>query len=152
MEQALAFRVMRLSAPQLQTDLPLRLALAADTAADAADVAKQAFAHRTVLRDPIDACGIGANLELPQSFGLIYLGETWCAVRGIHRRRAKSSSQPTKLQATEIVTVVENEASRKGSLSRRIQNRIQDWNAPQHLTVRSGRLSICLAVQPAVHM
>ena len=33
------------------------------------------FAERTVLRDAVDACGIGPLLQLPSGFGSVFLGE-----------------------------------------------------------------------------
>ena len=80
---ALGFRVMRLCKPSLQGDSPLLLDLAADLTAGwqpstpdhaALDYAAP-FAGRVQLRHPSSAWGLEGMLELPQSFGVIYLGE-----------------------------------------------------------------------------
>ena len=82
---ALGFRVMRLCKPNLQEETPLRLDLATDLTADwqptstgrqsSIDTENIPFANRVQMRLPSDAWGLEGMLELPQSFGVIYLGE-----------------------------------------------------------------------------
>lgn len=82
--QQLGFRVMRLCKPSLHVDAPLRLNLGEDMEADGGRVAGvdeaealacAPFASRVQLGDSLDAAGLTGMMELPQSFGTIYLGE-----------------------------------------------------------------------------
>eukprot|EP00873_Tetraselmis_striata_P026048 jgi/Tetstr1/446312/TSEL_033855.t1 len=86
--QQLGFRVMRLCKPSLHVDAPLRLNLGEDMEADGGRVAGvdeaealacAPFASRVQLGDSLDAAGLTGMMELPQSFGTIYLGETFCS-------------------------------------------------------------------------
>ena len=82
---ALGFRVMRLCKPSMQGESPFRLNLDTDLTAgwlptSASDKAVHEarttpFADRVQLFKPADAWGLDGMLELPQSFGVIYLGE-----------------------------------------------------------------------------
>ena len=81
---ALGFRVMRLCKPSLQSENPFRLDLATDLTAawepgraqqPPLDASTAPFADRTQLHSPEGAWGLEGLLELPQSFGVIYLGE-----------------------------------------------------------------------------
>ncbi|KAL6883519.1 hypothetical protein ACP4OV_010933 [Aristida adscensionis] len=108
---SLAFRVMRLSRPSLQPDpaamlrfdprdvfLPEDALTGADpsAAADflhglvhpaespAAVPGDFTFRDRFLLRDPADALALPGLLVLPQSFGAIYLGETFCSYISIN--------------------------------------------------------------------
>eukprot|EP00850_Spirogloea_muscicola_P016306 SM000131S26736 [mRNA] locus=s131:235600:240083:- [translate_table: standard] len=103
---ALAFRVMRLCRPALQVDLPLCCdprdlcagedddddddgggGLGSSSRALAGGAAVigggggggGVFARRYELREPVEALGLGGMLVLPQAFGSIYLGETFCS-------------------------------------------------------------------------
>ncbi|KAL9234071.1 hypothetical protein vseg_008984 [Gypsophila vaccaria] len=98
---SLAFRVMRLCRPSLHVETPLlfhpedlligedlsfdlssAVSAADDAAADAA--ADVSFKSRFLLSDPISAAGLSGLLVLPQSFGAIYLGETFCSYISIN--------------------------------------------------------------------
>ncbi|ONM05388.1 hypothetical protein ZEAMMB73_Zm00001d032566 [Zea mays] len=108
---SLAFRVMRLSRPSLQPDLaallrfdPRDVFLPEDalTGSDPSAAAKFlhgllhpadsatavpgdfTFRDRFLLRDPADALALPGLLVLPQSFGAIYLGETFCSYISIN--------------------------------------------------------------------
>uniref|UniRef100_A0A0E0BCA9 Trafficking protein particle complex subunit 13 n=1 Tax=Oryza glumipatula TaxID=40148 RepID=A0A0E0BCA9_9ORYZ len=111
---SLAFRVMRLSRPSLQPDqaaalrfdprdvfLPEDALTGPDpSAADAAAFLQGllhpldspattvpgdfTFRDRFLLRDPVDALALPGLLVLPQSFGAIYLGETFCSYISIN--------------------------------------------------------------------
>ncbi|WVZ59498.1 hypothetical protein U9M48_009625 [Paspalum notatum var. saurae] len=108
---SLAFRVMRLSRPSLQPDpaallrfdprdvfLPEDALTGSDPSAAAdflhsllhpADSAAAVpgdftFRDRFLLRDPADALALPGLLVLPQSFGAIYLGETFCSYISIN--------------------------------------------------------------------
>ena len=81
---SLGFRVMRLCRPSLLSEAPLRFDLAQDMAsgwsdqAEASSLPDQAsapFAQRVQLQQPVGHWGSEGLLELPQSFGMIYLGE-----------------------------------------------------------------------------
>ncbi|XP_058078040.1 uncharacterized protein LOC131226268 isoform X2 [Magnolia sinica] len=96
---SLAFRVMRLCRPSFHVDAPLRLdPLDLITAEDLfhsndhhhplthneADSADPSYRDRFVLRNPNDAMGLPGLLVLPQAFGAIYLGETFCSYISIN--------------------------------------------------------------------
>uniref|UniRef100_A0A0E0M9B1 Trafficking protein particle complex subunit 13 n=1 Tax=Oryza punctata TaxID=4537 RepID=A0A0E0M9B1_ORYPU len=111
---SLAFRVMRLSRPSLQPDqaaalrfdprdvfLPEDALTGPDPSASAAAAFLQGLLHppdspvttvpgdftfrdRFLLRDPADALALPGLLVLPQSFGAIYLGETFCSYISIN--------------------------------------------------------------------
>ncbi|KAJ1294966.1 hypothetical protein BS78_01G187200 [Paspalum vaginatum] len=108
---SLAFRVMRLSRPSLQPDPAALLrfdprdvflpedALTGPDPSAAADFLHHllhppdsgatvpgdfTFRDRFLLRDPADALALSGLLVLPQSFGAIYLGETFCSYISIN--------------------------------------------------------------------
>ncbi|KAG2537215.1 hypothetical protein PVAP13_9NG255900 [Panicum virgatum] len=108
---SLAFRVMRLSRPSLQPDPAALLrfdprdvflpedALTGPDPSAAADFlhgllhppdptatvpGEFTFRDRFLLRDPADALALPGLLVLPQSFGAIYLGETFCSYISIN--------------------------------------------------------------------
>ncbi|KAL1226304.1 hypothetical protein V5N11_017771 [Cardamine amara subsp. amara] len=95
---SLAFRVMRLCKPSFHVDPPLRIdpfdLLAGEdfsddpasaslfrrhvSSADAFD-SDLTYRNRFLLNHPTDPIGLSGLLLLPQSFGAIYLGETFCS-------------------------------------------------------------------------
>lgn len=92
----LAFRVMRLCKPSFQVDLPLRVDPVdlmigedfLDDAQSANDLSsilakdhtrEEGYWKRFELENPSDAMGVSGLLVLPQTFGSIYLGETFCS-------------------------------------------------------------------------
>jgi hypothetical protein len=95
---SLAFRVMRLCKPSFHVDPPLRIdpfdLLAGEdfsddpssaslfrrhvSSADAVD-SDLSYRNRFLLNHPTDPIGLSGLLLLPQSFGAIYLGETFCS-------------------------------------------------------------------------
>ncbi|CAN6287831.1 unnamed protein product [Urochloa humidicola] len=108
---SLAFRVMRLSRPSLQPDpaallrfdprdvfLPEDALTGPDPSATAEFLHRLlhppdstaavpgdfTFRNRFLLRDPADALALPGLLVLPQSFGAIYLGETFCSYISIN--------------------------------------------------------------------
>lgn len=101
---SLAFRVMRLCRPTFQVETPLRfdpadLLVGEDlfddlTAAshlprlldinNKSTDADLTYRSRFLLRDLSDAMGLSGLLVLPQSFGAIYLGETFCSYISIN--------------------------------------------------------------------
>ncbi|KAG7019625.1 Trafficking protein particle complex subunit 13, partial [Cucurbita argyrosperma subsp. argyrosperma] len=97
---SLAFRVMRLCRPSFQVDSPLRLdpvdLVAGEDIFDDPLAARQlprlleaqlsdesdsdpSYSSRFLLHDSSDAMGLTGLLVLPQAFGAIYLGETFCS-------------------------------------------------------------------------
>ncbi|KAF5820751.1 putative trafficking protein particle complex subunit 13 [Helianthus annuus] len=101
--QSLAFRVMRLCRPTFQVETPLRFELSdlilGEDLLDDPSAAPQlrhllhtidsstdlTYTNRFLLRDdPSDAMGLPGMLVLPQSFGAIYLGETFCSYISIN--------------------------------------------------------------------
>lgn len=85
---SLVFRVMRLCRPALQVDMPLKYDVADifygedhpnPPAAAGGDDGAGAFAARCDLMQPMDAWGLSDMMVLPQAFGSIYLGETFCS-------------------------------------------------------------------------
>lgn len=103
---SLAFRVMRLCRPSFHSSAsPLRLHLsdifAGEDLLSADDLLRHyeggsssefTFRHRFVLDKPTDAFDVSGLLVLPQSFGAIYLGETFCSYISINN----SSSSEAK--------------------------------------------------------
>ncbi|XP_057417297.1 uncharacterized protein LOC130711618 [Lotus japonicus] len=95
---SVAFRVMRLCRPSFNVDPPLRLDpadlfvgedLFDDPAAPAVDslIAPDSdpnYRNRFLLNHFSDALGLSGLLVLPQSFGAIYLGETFCSYISIN--------------------------------------------------------------------
>ena len=95
-QHALVFRIMRLSRPSLTPEDPLRFSLGHDLSADGAaggdpqlasalPASSYPFAGRLALGgsggggDAAAAGGLSGLLALPQSFGLVYLGESFQA-------------------------------------------------------------------------
>ncbi|CAM6096380.1 unnamed protein product [Calypogeia fissa] len=88
---SLAFRVMRLCRPAMHVDIGLRLDPVdlmcgeddVQKIVEAPDVEetqeKTSFWRRSELQEPVDALGLSGLLVLPQTFGSIYLGETFCS-------------------------------------------------------------------------
>lgn len=97
---SLAFRVMRLCRPSFQVDPPLRLdpvdLIAGEDLLDDPVAASElprlleaqlpdssdndlSYSSRFLLSDSSDAMGLTGLLVLPQAFGAIYLGETFCS-------------------------------------------------------------------------
>lgn len=94
---SLAFRVMRLCRPAFQVDLPMRVDAVdlivgedfLDDAHSAQHLAtllssahnsrEEGYWRRFELEEPSDAMGLSGLLVLPQAFGSIYLGETFCS-------------------------------------------------------------------------
>ncbi len=71
---------MRLCRPSLPVDLKIRLNLAEDMSTSNSFLESPvpisaAYADRVHIEQGLDACGIAGFLQLPQSFGTIYLGE-----------------------------------------------------------------------------
>ncbi|XP_039139075.1 trafficking protein particle complex subunit 13 [Dioscorea cayenensis subsp. rotundata] len=98
-QQSLAFRVMRLCRPSFQAeDALLRLhpadLLAGEDLLDVSSLppslldprggADFSFRDRFQLENPTDAMALSGLLVLPQSFGAIYLGETFCSYISIN--------------------------------------------------------------------
>ncbi|KAI4304354.1 hypothetical protein MLD38_039879 [Melastoma candidum] len=98
---SLAFRVMRLCRPSLHVDLPLLfdpsdlvhgedIPLLSPSPSPApsdpllSDSAELDYRSRFLLRHPTDSSGLSGLLLLPQSFGAIYLGETFCSYISIN--------------------------------------------------------------------
>lgn len=95
---SLAFRVMRLCRPSLHVETPLLFdpadllvgedapssllpPLPSDSLSSDTDLS---FRSRFLLSDPSHASGLSGLLVLPQSFGAIYLGETFCSYISIN--------------------------------------------------------------------
>ncbi|KAJ0017306.1 hypothetical protein Pint_10625 [Pistacia integerrima] len=103
---SLAFRVMRLCKPSLHVEPPLRLDPAdlfvgedifddpiaasnlppllsshVDSTNNSSDLS---YRSRFLLHDPSDSIGLSGLLVLPQAFGAIYLGETFCSYISIN--------------------------------------------------------------------
>eukprot|EP00271_Cylindrocystis_brebissonii_P015586 TRINITY_DN38520_c0_g1_i1.p1 TRINITY_DN38520_c0_g1~~TRINITY_DN38520_c0_g1_i1.p1 ORF type:complete len:454 (-),score=82.78 TRINITY_DN38520_c0_g1_i1:56-1417(-) len=87
----LAFRVMRLCRPALQVDLPLKYDpediwygedeedIPPRDRSSEGSAAEDLFLARAELSQPLDAFGLTGMMVLPQAFGSIYLGETFCS-------------------------------------------------------------------------
>ncbi|KAK9057996.1 hypothetical protein SSX86_022836 [Deinandra increscens subsp. villosa] len=100
--QSLAFRVMRLCRPTFHVETPLRFDLSDLIVGEDDDDPQSQFrrllqsqsstttdltyTNRFLLHDdhPSDAMGLPGMLVLPQSFGAIYLGETFCSYISIN--------------------------------------------------------------------
>ncbi|XP_021726418.1 trafficking protein particle complex subunit 13-like isoform X1 [Chenopodium quinoa] len=98
---SLAFRVMRLCRPSLHVETPLLFdpadllvgegdsssllphSLSSDNSDNGSDN-DLSFRSRFLLSDPSSASGLSGLLVLPQSFGAIYLGETFCSYISIN--------------------------------------------------------------------
>jgi hypothetical protein len=82
---SLVFRVMRLCRPALQVDFPLRIHpgdLIGESdilPPQSSTIPDGSFTGRSELRSSMDAFGVTGMLVLPQTFGSIYLGETFCS-------------------------------------------------------------------------
>ncbi|XAR59145.1 hypothetical protein NMG60_11014811 [Bertholletia excelsa] len=108
-QHSLAFRVMRLCRPSFHSETPLRFdpcdliagedlfddAVAASnlprllsnhtlTSPKSTDSSDLTYRSRFLLHDPSDAIGLPGLLILPQAFGAIYLGETFCSYISIN--------------------------------------------------------------------
>ncbi|CAH1418975.1 unnamed protein product [Lactuca virosa] len=101
---SLAFRVMRLCRPTFHVETPLRFdpcdlvvgedlfdspsadtrLLRVNSASFDSSPADLTYRNRFLLRDDSDAMGVPGLLVLPQSFGAIYLGETFCSYISIN--------------------------------------------------------------------
>ncbi|XP_058196772.1 uncharacterized protein LOC131312805 isoform X1 [Rhododendron vialii] len=102
---SLAFRVMRLCKPSFHVDTPLRFdpcdLIAGEDLFDdpvaashlprllnnhpfSAPDSDLTYRSRFLLHDPSDAMGLSGLLVLPQAFGAIYLGETFCSYISIN--------------------------------------------------------------------
>ncbi|KAK8607938.1 hypothetical protein V6N13_023382 [Hibiscus sabdariffa] len=101
---SLAFRVMRLCNPSFPVDPPFRVdpadlffgedmfddpllalsPLLSTHLSKSTDSSDMSFADRYLLHHPSDAMGFSGLLLLPQSFGAIYLGETFCSYISIN--------------------------------------------------------------------
>ena len=86
---ALVFRIMRLSPPQLDfhpsaprfdlsEDMFADEITAPSSSSDPTAFARHPFARRAQLDEP-SSLGVGQQLVLPQSFGVVHLGSTWAA-------------------------------------------------------------------------
>lgn len=87
MDDALAFRVLRLAKPAFGVQQPLKFQLDEDMTSDlirksshrtAASTFQEPFADRTELQSALAACGVGSLMMLTKSFGEAYLGEVIC--------------------------------------------------------------------------
>ena len=87
MDDALAFRVLRLAKPAFGIQQPLKFQLDEDMTSDlirrsshstAASKFQEPFADRTELQSALAACGVGGLMVLTKSFGDAYLGEVIC--------------------------------------------------------------------------
>ncbi|KAK0580053.1 hypothetical protein LWI29_035704 [Acer saccharum] len=111
---SLAFRVMRLCRPSIHVEPPLRLdpmdlfvgedifddpiastnlpplisthvpSSSSSAKAISSDTADLTFSSRFLLHHPSDSIGLSGLLVLPQAFGAIYLGETFCSYISIN--------------------------------------------------------------------
>ncbi|XP_022715903.1 trafficking protein particle complex subunit 13-like isoform X2 [Durio zibethinus] len=103
---SLAFRVMRLCKPSFHVEPPFRLdpadlfvgedffddplaasnlpQLLSSHISEATDSSDLTYANRFLLHQPSDSMGFSGLLVLPQSFGAIYLGETFCSYISIN--------------------------------------------------------------------
>lgn len=103
---SLAFRVMRLCKPSFHVEPPFRLdpadlfvgedifddplaasnlpPLLSSHVSKSTDSSDLTYANRFLLHHPSDAMGFSGLLVLPQSFGAIYLGETFCSYISIN--------------------------------------------------------------------
>ncbi|XP_020085226.1 trafficking protein particle complex subunit 13 isoform X1 [Ananas comosus] len=127
-QHSLAFRVMRLCRPSLRAeDSVLRLHPAdlfagedlfddprispsllfppSSTSAAATNGGDFSFRHRFHLQDPADAIALSGLLVLPQSFGAIYLGETFCSYISINNS--------SRFEARDVVIKAEMQTERQ---------------------------------------
>ncbi|KAH7568941.1 hypothetical protein JRO89_XS06G0077200 [Xanthoceras sorbifolium] len=101
---SLAFRVMRLCRPSIHVEPPLRLdpmdlfvgedifddPIASSnlppliSTTDSSNSSDLTFSSRFLLHHPSDSIGLSGLLVLPQAFGAIYLGETFCSYISIN--------------------------------------------------------------------
>ncbi|KAA8515278.1 hypothetical protein F0562_018492 [Nyssa sinensis] len=104
---SLAFRVMRLCRPSFHVDTPLRFdpfdllagedlfddpiaashfprLLSTQSVNSKSNESDLTYRNRFLLHDPSDAMGLPGLLVLPQAFGAIYLGETFCSYISIN--------------------------------------------------------------------
>ncbi|XP_059438557.1 uncharacterized protein LOC132171290 isoform X2 [Corylus avellana] len=124
---SLAFRVMRLCRPSFHVDPPLRLdpvdliagedilddpiaashlpRLIDSHVANPADSSDLSYRSRFLLHDPSDPMGLSGLLVLPQSFGAIYLGETFCSYISINNS--------SNFEAKEIIIKAEMQTERQ---------------------------------------
>jgi trafficking protein particle complex subunit 13 len=102
---ALVFRVMRLSTPTLDLPDGLRLDLDTDTLPDDTPPPPPAmppshpFARRILPYPNRSSCGVSAALQLPQSFGQIFIGQAFaCAVSVCNRSPASAVQMAVKVE------------------------------------------------------
>lgn len=119
---SLAFRVMRLCRPSFNVDPPLRLdpadlfvgedifddpsaAPSLSSSAATNDSSDPNYRNRFLLQHFSDAMGLSGLLVLPQSFGAIYLGETFCSYISINNS--------SNFEAREIIIKAEIQTERQ---------------------------------------
>ncbi|KAG9441005.1 hypothetical protein H6P81_016859 [Aristolochia fimbriata] len=129
---SLAFRVMRLCRPSFNSSAPLRLhpldLIAGEDYLTAGDMrlphdSDLSFRDRFLLGNPTDAMGLTGQLVLPQSFGAIYLGETFCSYISINNS--------SKFEARDVVIKAEIQTDRQRIL-------LLDTSKSPVETIRSG--------------
>ncbi|XP_077225967.1 trafficking protein particle complex subunit-like protein isoform X2 [Tasmannia lanceolata] len=120
---SLAFRVMRLCRPSFHVETPLRLdpldLISGEdffdnpnssslfnsyykTHEDSSDLT---YKNRLILQNPNDSIGLSGLLVLPQAFGAIYLGETFCSYISINNS--------SNLEARDVVIKAEIQTERQ---------------------------------------
>ncbi|KAH7306725.1 hypothetical protein KP509_22G026700 [Ceratopteris richardii] len=121
---SLAFRVMRLCRPAFQVDLPMRVdpvdlitgedflqhqpsavQLSSLLSSPAFNAREEGYWRRFELEDPMDGMGISGLLVLPQSFGSIFLGETFCSYISV--------ANHTRLDVRDVVIKAEIQTERQ---------------------------------------
>lgn len=108
---ALQFRVMRLPRPTLELETPLRFApedLFGACEAEASlpnQTSGGSFEHRLDLFNAADASGLTGALVLPQSFGVVHLGETFASLVSV--------ANHTDLCKKQVVVQVELQTQRR---------------------------------------
>ncbi|DBA85996.1 TPA: hypothetical protein ACH3X1_005531 [Trebouxia sp. C0004] len=114
MDDALAFRVLRLAKPAFGIQKPLKFHLNEDMTSDlikrsshgaAASKFQEPFAERTELQSALDACGVGGLMVLTKSFGEAYLGESFVGYISLGNKAS--------YRATEVIVKVELQTSRQ---------------------------------------
>ncbi|DBA72960.1 TPA: hypothetical protein ACH3X2_009909 [Trebouxia sp. C0005] len=114
MDDALAFRVLRLAKPAFGVQKPLKFQLDEDMTSDlirrsshgtAASKFQEPFAHRTELQSALAACGVGGLMVLTKSFGEAYLGESFVGYISLGNKAS--------YRATEVIVKVELQTSRQ---------------------------------------